>query len=189
MSEEITVVEESAGVSREKMLIATDSIEEFSQEMSTSFEDESFSSANAKFESNINKIQGIVESEGDSQSGKASGSEFGSQDQLESEHCEHEHAEVGDYLHDEQWLSKPEQIFVLSSAGKPIYSLHGCEDKLATIFGVMQALVSVVQANQDVIMSIHAANSKFVFLVKGPLFLVAVSRRNISVQQIQLQLT
>lgn len=187
MSEEINVVEELAGVSREKMLIATDSIEEFSQEMSTSFEDESFSSANQKLESNINRIQGKTENEEDS--AKASGSECGSQDQLETESDDHEHSGVIDYLHDEEWLNKPEQIFVLSSAGKPIYTLHGCEDKLVTLYGVMQALVSVVQANQDVIMSIHADSAKFVFLVKGPLILVAVSRRNISVQQIQLQLT
>lgn len=188
MSEEINVVEELAGVSREKMLITTDSIEEFSQEISTSFEDESFGSTNQKNESNINRIQGKTENEEDST--KASGSESGSQDQLETDCDENEHSGgVVDYLHDADWLNKPEQIFVLSSSGKPIYTLHGCEDKLVTLFGVMQALVSVVQANQDVIMSIHAANAKFVFLVKGPLILVAVSRRNISVQQIQLQLT
>lgn len=94
-----------------------------------------------------------------------------------------------DYLHDSEWLNKREHVFVLSSAGKPIYSLHGNEDKLATLCGVMQALVSVVHANQDSIMSIHAVGIKFVFLVKGPLILVAASRRNLSVQQIQLQLT
>lgn len=94
-----------------------------------------------------------------------------------------------DYLHDPDWLNKQEHVFILSMAGKPIYSLHGNEDKLATLFGVMQALVSVVQSNQDTIMSIQARGVRFVFLVKPQLILVAVSRKKKSVQQIQMQLT
>jgi len=66
---------------------------------------------------------------------------------------------------------------------------YGNEDKLVTIFGVMQALVSFVQANQDTIRSIHAGNSKFVFLIKGPIILVSVSRTTESVSQLVLQLT
>lgn len=53
----------------------------------------------------------------------------------------------------------------------------------------MQALVSFVQSNNDAIKSIHAMGVKFVFLVKSPLILVAISRTSHSVQQIQLQLT
>lgn len=87
--------------------------------------------------------------------------------------------ESGDYLHDASFLNRKRHVFILSTAGKPIYSMHGNEDKLATLFGVMQALVS----------SIHAGGVKFVFLVKSPLILVAVSRTSHSVQQIQLQLT
>lgn len=94
-----------------------------------------------------------------------------------------------DYLHNAEWLSQREHIFVISSAGKPIYSLHGNEDKLATLCGVMQALISVVHANQDSLTSIHAFDIKFVFLAKGPLILVAASRRSLSVQQVFLQLT
>lgn len=66
---------------------------------------------------------------------------------------------------------------------------YGNEDKLVTIFGVMQALVSFVQANQDTIRSIHAGNSKFVFLLKGPIILVSVSRTTESLSQLVLQLT
>ena len=58
-----------------------------------------------------------------------------------------------------------------------------------TIFGVMQALVSFVQANQDTIRSVRAGNSKFVFLIKGPVILVSVSRTTESVSQLVLQLT
>lgn len=202
MSEEIEVYEDTAGTSYESMLITTDSLEEFSQELSASLEDEHAASLIHKTESNINKIQGKMDAlavtvptteSGDSKISDAvsSSSDFGgSQDQLnDRESDELETNTTGDYLHDQSWLNEREHIFVLSSAGKPIYSLHGNEDKLATLFGVMQALVSVVHANQDVIMSIHCDGIKFVFLVKGPLILVASSRRNLSVQQIQLQLT
>lgn len=97
--------------------------------------------------------------------------------------------DLEDYLHDPNFLNKKRHVFILSSAGKPIYSMHGSEDKLATLFGVMQALVSFVQSNNDAIKSIHAMGVKFVFLVKSPLILVAISRTSHSVQQIQLQLT
>lgn len=90
---------------------------------------------------------------------------------------------------DTNWVCHRNHVFILSSAGKPIYSLHGNEDKLATIFGIMQALVSVVQSNQDRILSIHANDTKIVFLVRSPLILVATSRDQLSVQQMLFQLT
>lgn len=66
---------------------------------------------------------------------------------------------------------------------------HGNEDKLVTTYGVMQVLVSFVQVEQDVIRAINAGDTKFVFLVKGPLILVAVSKTKESVSQLILQLT
>lgn len=189
-SEEIEIFEDAAGTARESMLITTDSFEEFSQELSASLDDEKSPISVNKIKSNINEIQGNqneIQSERKASSSNISTlSEFGSQDLLDKDADD---MDVDDHLHDPEWLNKREHFFVLSSAGKPIYSLHGNEDKLATLFGVMQALVSVVHANQDVIMSIHAIGMKFVFLLKGPLILVAASRRNLSVQQIQLQLT
>lgn len=97
--------------------------------------------------------------------------------------------EPEDLLQDPAWLTQKLHVFILSAAGKPIYALYGNEDKLASVFAVMQALVSVVQANQDSIKSIHAKGLTFVFLVKGHLILVAVSRLSLSVPQIQMQLT
>lgn len=190
-SEEIEIFEEAAlGAACESMLITTDSIEEFSQELSTSLEDDSSSGTPNKVKSIINEIQenssAIIDPKASS-SNISNLSEFGSQDLLDQN--ADDSAVSGDYLHDPDWLNQREHFFVLSLAGKPIYSLHGTEDKLATLYGVMQALVSVVQATQDVILSIHAIGRKFVFLLKGPLILVAVSRRSLSVQQIQLQLT
>lgn len=95
-----------------------------------------------------------------------------------------------DYLHNADWLAQSDHVFVLNTSGKPIYTLHGCEDKLATIFGVMQALVSVVASNDgDAIQSVQAAGVQIVFLVKAPLVLVAVSKSQLSVQQMQMELT
>lgn len=193
--DEIEIYEEAAGTTYESMLITTDSFEEFSQELSASLEDDGSPVAINKVKSIINEIHGNApDNTINANDPKASSSnisalsEFGSQDLLDQSNAD-DSALSDDYLHDPDWLNQREHFFVLSSAGKPIYSLHGNEDKLATLYGVMQALVSVVQANQDVIMSIHAIGIKFVFLLKGPLMLVAASRRNLSVQQIQLQLT
>lgn len=192
-SDEIEIFEEAAGTALESMLITTDSFEEFSKELSASLEDDNLPGAANKVKSIINEIQGIAPESNVTKDPKASSpnistlSEFGSQDLLDQN--ADDSAMSGDYLHDPEWLNQREHFFVLSSAGKPIYSLHGNEDKLATLFGVMQALVSVVQANQDAVTAIHAVGIKFVFLLKGPLILVAASRRNLSVQQIQLQLT
>lgn len=217
-SEDIETFEEAAGASYESMLITTDSFEEFSHELSVSLEEDVLITA-AKVKSNIDEIQSnSIETdntegfEKDEQGSAASapvlspnkdsgllptkaaklaaGGDFGSQDLLDQQiEYVDDGANADDYLHDHKWLNEREHVFVISSAGKPIYSLHGNEDKLATLCGVMQALVSVVHANQDTIMSIHAIGMKFVFLVKGPLILVAASRRPLSVQQIQLQLT
>ncbi|XP_030383053.1 vacuolar fusion protein MON1 homolog A [Scaptodrosophila lebanonensis] len=95
-----------------------------------------------------------------------------------------------DYQNDSAWCGQKKHIFILSEAGKPIYSLHGSEDKLVTLFGVIQALVSFVQhSQQDAITSIHARGIKFVFIQRNSLILVAASRTNMSVQQLQRQLS
>nr|XP_022913918.1 vacuolar fusion protein MON1 homolog A [Onthophagus taurus] len=93
-----------------------------------------------------------------------------------------------DYVRNKDWLSKRKHIFVLSSAGKPIYCRHGNEDKLATLFGVMQALVSFVQDQDDAIQSVHAGDTLIVVLIKNHLILVAVSKTGESVQQLTTQL-
>lgn len=95
----------------------------------------------------------------------------------------------GDPLHCKTWLAQRKHIFILSQAGKPVYSRYSSEDKLVTVMGVMQALVSFVQTGNDMIRSVHAGNTNFVFVVKGPLILVAVSKTLESIPQLTLQLT
>ena len=93
-----------------------------------------------------------------------------------------------DYLHDSEWINQRCHVFILSTAGKPIYSLHGSEEKLNTLYGLLSALVSVVQSGDEAIRSITAKNTKFVFLVKSPLILVGVSKSKRSEHQILNQL-
>ncbi|KAL3288658.1 hypothetical protein HHI36_003091 [Cryptolaemus montrouzieri] len=96
--------------------------------------------------------------------------------------------EENELIQDKKWALMDKHIFVLSLAGKPIYSRFGNEDKLAWLFGVMQTLVSFIQSNEDDLLSISAAGVNFVFAIKKPLILVAVSRKQESVPQLQSQL-
>lgn len=56
----------------------------------------------------------------------------------------------------EAWRSHKKHIFVLSEAGKPIYTRYGTEEALSSTMGVMMALVSFVEAEKNIIRSIHA---------------------------------
>uniref|UniRef100_A0A803K5B1 Vacuolar fusion protein MON1 homolog B n=1 Tax=Xenopus tropicalis TaxID=8364 RepID=A0A803K5B1_XENTR len=88
----------------------------------------------------------------------------------------------------EGWRSRRKHVFVLSEAGKPIYSRHGNEEALSSTMGVMMALVSFVQSGDNSIRSIYSDNQKVVFLQEGPLVLVSVSRTPQSEEQLRQEL-
>lgn len=50
---------------------------------------------------------------------------------------------------DPGWAKHEKHFFVLSNAGKPIYTRYGNEDKLSTIMGVIQALISFIQDDNN----------------------------------------
>uniref|UniRef100_A0A0A9VUN9 Vacuolar fusion protein MON1 homolog n=1 Tax=Lygus hesperus TaxID=30085 RepID=A0A0A9VUN9_LYGHE len=89
----------------------------------------------------------------------------------------------------EDWRAKERHVFILSSSGKPVYSRYGSEDKMVTLFGVMQALVSIVEDSDDVMESIHFGKNVIVFQRRGPIILVAVSKKHDSVVFLNNQLT
>ena len=136
-------------------------------------------------ENNIEKIRNseflAISQESDNKSGLQSSSPSSSS---LNNYVEEEY----DYLHDSEWINKKSQVFILSTAGKPIYTLNGDEDKLNTLFGLLQALVSVIESGGDCIKSITVKNMKFVFLVKTPLILVGVNKTKRSEQQVLNQL-
>lgn len=70
----------------------------------------------------------------------------------------------------------PKHVFVLSSAGKPVFSLSGDEQHLSTLTGLIQGLISICDdCDGDELESISASDRRFVFLRRGDLVLVAVS--------------
>ena len=86
------------------------------------------------------------------------------------------------------FAQKEKHIFVLSEAGKPIFSLNGEEDMMVSLGGLMQALVSFVADSGDTIRSIKTADTNIVFLVKSPLILVGVSSTGLHTSQLTVQL-
>ncbi|TPX50273.1 hypothetical protein SeLEV6574_g01012 [Synchytrium endobioticum] len=88
----------------------------------------------------------------------------------------------------EQWVSRRKHFFVLSSAGKPIYTRYGDESKLSSYMGVIQAILSFFASDDDTLRCINAGSHKFVFASRGPLYLVAISATGESENQLREQL-
>lgn len=57
------------------------------------------------------------------------------------------------------WRMHRKHVFVLSEAGKPVYSRYGSEEALSSTMGVMMALVSFLEAEKNAIRSIHAGTA------------------------------
>lgn len=60
----------------------------------------------------------------------------------------------------ESWRAHRKHVFVLSEAGKPIYSRYGNEEALSSTMGVMMALVSFIQSGDNAIRAIYAGMQK-----------------------------
>ncbi|KFD51682.1 hypothetical protein M514_07378 [Trichuris suis] len=88
----------------------------------------------------------------------------------------------------------PKQVFVLSEAGKPVYTRYGSEEELSSFMGVIQALVSFVSStsgkeeNADELISLETGLYRLVFSRKPPLILCIVSRLGDSYSQLSRQL-
>lgn len=59
----------------------------------------------------------------------------------------------------DSWRQHRKHVFVLSEAGKPIYSRYGSEEALSSTMGVMMALVSFVQSSDNIIRSVYSGES------------------------------
>ena len=53
------------------------------------------------------------------------------------------------------WRQQRKHVFILSNAGKPIWTLHGDENALAGLMAVIQALTSFVHDKGDAMQSIR----------------------------------
>lgn len=61
----------------------------------------------------------------------------------------------------DSWRQHRKHVFVLSEAGKPIYSRYGSEEALSSTMGVMMALVSFVQSGDNIIRSVYSGDNFF----------------------------
>ncbi|KAI8066506.1 MON1-like protein A-like protein [Gongronella butleri] len=86
------------------------------------------------------------------------------------------------------WSRHKKHFVILSSAGKPIWSRHGDESRLSSFTGVIQAIISLFQDSNDAIKSMNAGSHKFVFLLKDPLYYVAIAKTGESEAQLKDQL-
>ncbi|KAI9014853.1 vacuolar fusion protein MON1 [Gaertneriomyces semiglobifer] len=92
-----------------------------------------------------------------------------------------------------RWVQHAKHFFILSSAGKPIYTRYGDESKLSSFMGLIQAMISFFAADQETVRltqcsCLDAGGHKFVFLLKGAIYLLAVSSTGESELQLRQQL-
>ncbi|CUS12661.1 unnamed protein product [Tuber aestivum] len=87
-----------------------------------------------------------------------------------------------------RWRARRKHFFILSSAGKPIYSRHGDESVLSGYMGVIQAIISFFQDDNDTLKSFSAGKHRFAIAASGPLYLVAISSMGESDSQLRSQL-
>jgi hypothetical protein len=88
----------------------------------------------------------------------------------------------------EKWKRKRKHFFILSSAGKPIYTRHGENGLISNYIGIIQTIISFYQESGNTLKSFCAGRSKIVILLQGPLYLVAISRLLESEAQLSVQL-
>ena len=72
----------------------------------------------------------------------------------------------------ESWRQHRKHVFVLSEAGKPIYSRYGSEEALSSTMGVMMALVSFVQSGDNMIRSVYSGEASQCRVGLAPFFLL-----------------
>ncbi|KAK6458971.1 trafficking protein Mon1-domain-containing protein [Scheffersomyces xylosifermentans] len=76
------------------------------------------------------------------------------------------------------FVEKLKHFFILSSAGKPVFSMHGADDIIMGYMGIITTIVSTFEENmKEEIKSITVGDRiKIVAINKNPLILVAVSQ-------------
>jgi len=87
-----------------------------------------------------------------------------------------------------RWRSRRKHFFVLSSAGKPIYSRYGDDSVISGYMGVIQTIISFFEDTGDTLRSFATRTHRFVVIKEGPLYLVAISSLGESESQLRTQL-
>ncbi|KAF3907666.1 hypothetical protein AA313_de0206445 [Arthrobotrys entomopaga] len=87
-----------------------------------------------------------------------------------------------------KWRSRKKHFFILSSAGKPVYSRYGDESVVSQFMGVIQTIISFFQEGHDPLKSFVAGKHRFTIVQEGHLYLVAVSSLGETDAQLRTQL-
>ncbi|RDB17851.1 Vacuolar fusion protein MON1 [Hypsizygus marmoreus] len=69
----------------------------------------------------------------------------------------------------------PRQYFVLTDAGKPVFTSQPDGDNVAATIGVMQALISVFLDDNDKLRCINAGRTRITFILRSPLYYACAS--------------
>eukprot|EP00742_Colponemidia_sp_Colp-10_P006152 GILJ01006585.1.p1 GENE.GILJ01006585.1~~GILJ01006585.1.p1 ORF type:complete len:452 (-),score=50.26 GILJ01006585.1:243-1550(-) len=90
------------------------------------------------------------------------------------------------------WYKHKRHVLVLTSAGKPIYSRYGDESRLSGFTGTVAAIVGKLstyfKGGDDSVRYMRAGKHLFVFLLRGPVWLVAISCLGEGVAQLERML-
>ncbi|CCF55897.1 hypothetical protein KAFR_0A04620 [Kazachstania africana CBS 2517] len=94
---------------------------------------------------------------------------------------------------DSDELNKQDKnFFILSSAGKPIFSMNGEDNQITSYMGIIHTIVNYFQLNNPnneiKTIILPPKNQKFVFLNKNPIVLMVTSTRGESVNELASQL-
>lgn len=69
-------------------------------------------------------------------------------------------------------------FFILTSAGKPIYSMKGCDQQVTSFAGIINTIMSYFELrDSENIRTIASSSGRITFLSRTPIILVAYSRR------------
>ena len=94
----------------------------------------------------------------------------------------------------ENFFKQNRHYLIMTDGGKPVYSRYGDEIENSTIFATLSAIVTKFscfisdEKNKEELNVISNENSKIVFLKKGQLIFVAISKKNDSVSLLLTQL-
>jgi hypothetical protein len=89
----------------------------------------------------------------------------------------------------DEWKQHKKHFFILSEAGRPIFTRYGNENDLNPIMSFFLGVMSLAQLQEnDTLRTVVAGDLKIVFVMKGALHLVAVSKTTETEMELARQL-
>ncbi|EAY08115.1 hypothetical protein TVAG_497390 [Trichomonas vaginalis G3] len=88
----------------------------------------------------------------------------------------------------EEWTSQELHLFIVTDAGKPVYSRYGTVQKLSPILCTCVAILGHMESLHEELNHFRAGSHTFVFLPKSPFVFIAVSKSSLPVSYLFKQL-